>query len=351
MKASRLLISLILVAALTGVAYVAQLAEPAGARMVAAADMFLAGLTPEQRAKAALAFDDPERVNWHFTTQQDRAKKYTRKGLPLEEMTPEQKQAAIALLKAGTSSEGANKATTIMSLESILHELEKGGNMVRNPQWYFFTVFGKPSKTGRWGWRVEGHHLSLNFALDGGKVVSSTPAFFGANPATVMAGPRKGLRTLPEAEDLARELFRSLDADQKKVAFQKANFPEIKEAAVDSGVGEPKGLPAERMTAAQRSLLMKLLQAYADRMPADVAEAEMAQVRAAGAGKIFFAYAGGVEPGQPHTYRIQGPTFVVEFLNVQSDSARNPANHIHSVWRKIKGDFGLTARANGSGKG
>src|SRR5207248_10299893 len=122
------------------------------------------------------------------------------------------------LLKAGTSPAGYTQATTIMSLEGILHELEKNGANVRNPGWYFLTVFGTPSKTGRWGWRIEGHHLSLNFALDHGKITAATPAFFGANPAEVKAGDRKGLRTLPEVEDLARELIRSLTEEQRQVA-------------------------------------------------------------------------------------------------------------------------------------
>jgi hypothetical protein len=342
MKLSRLVLALVLVTCLGGVAYVAQQAEPAGAKMTSAAEKFLASLKPDQKAKALLSFDDKERLNWHFTPQQDQQGKATRKGLPLEEMTAEQKQAALDLLKAGTSADGNKKAVTIMSLESILHELEKNGRMVRNPEWYFFAIFGQPSKTGKWGWRVEGHHLALNFVVDAGKLVASTPAFFGANPATVKAGPRQGLRTLPEAEDLARELFKSLDDGQKKIAYQEKNFPEIKEASADSGVGEPKGLVAAKMTPKQRDLLHQLLQAYANRMPADVAESEMAEVNKGGQ-NIFFAYAGGVEPGKPYTYRIQGPTFVVEFLNVQQDSAGNPANHIHSVWRKVKGDFGVLA--------
>src|SRR5205807_1321196 len=153
----------------------------------------------------------------------------TRKGIPLEDMNAEQRKAALELVKAGTSAAGDRTALSIMSLESILRELEKGGRMVRNPQWYFFTVFGKPSRTGKWGWRVEGHHLALNFVIDRGAVLSATPNFFGANPATVKAGPKKGQRTLPAAEDLALELFRSLDAGQQKAAHQEKNFPEIKE--------------------------------------------------------------------------------------------------------------------------
>jgi hypothetical protein len=336
-----MLLTLIAVAALAGVAYVRQANEPAGSKMLNAAEKLLASLTAEQKAKITFDFNDKERFKWHFVPLQDAQKKPTRKGLPLEAMTAEQKGAAKELVAAGTSSDGYTKATTIMSLESILRELEKGGAMVRNPEWYFFTIFGAPSKTGRWGWRVDGHHLSLNFTVDGGKVIAATPAFFGANPATVMQGPRKGTRTLLAADDLAKELFKALDEDQKKIAYQEKEFPEVKGQTRAPEVGSPKGLPAAKMTEKQRGLLLRLLQAYASRMPDDVAEAEMADVHKVGLEQIYFAYNGGLEQGKPHTYRVQGPTFVIEFLNIQSDSARNPANHIHSVWRNTRGDFGI----------
>ncbi len=340
-KLSRILIALMLMAVLAGVAYVGQVNETSGVKMAVAAENFLRSLTAEQRTKATFGFDDKERLNWDFVPLQDAQKNPKRHGLRLEEMTQEQQESARALVKAGTSPDGYVKATTIMSLEAILHELEKGGQMVRNQDWYFFTIFGTPSKTGKWGWRVEGHHLSLNFVVDGGKVVASTPAFFGANPATMKQGPKKGLRTLAESEDLAKELVGALEDDQKQIVLQKNQFGEIQSHTTAPKAGEPKGLPGAKMTAKQRSLLHKLIQSYAERMPADVAEVEMSEVQKAGLDQVHFAYAGGVEPGKPNTYRIQGPTFMVEFLNVQNDSAKNPANHIHSVWRNIKGDFGL----------
>jgi hypothetical protein len=328
---------------LVGVAYVGQGKETAGAKMAAAAKKLQESLTPEQREKAVFAYDSMERTNWYFTPRQDAKKRTTRKGLPIEEMTEGQKEAALALLKAGTSEGGYTQATTIMSLESILNELETGGAMVRRPGWYFFTIFGDPTKNEPWGWRVEGHHLSLNFTLDGGKVVASTPAFFGANPATVKQGDRKGLRTLAEAEDLAKELFRSLDDDQRKTALLEKPFTdgEIGESKASIDTGEAKGLPASKMNEEQKAKLDGLLKSYANRMPPEVAQTELAQIKEAGLDKVHFAYTGGLEAGQPHTYRIQGPTFVVMFLNEQADSAKNPANHIHSAWRSIKGDFGL----------
>jgi hypothetical protein len=232
-----------------------------------------------------------------------------------------------------------------MSLEAILNDLEKGKGFTRSPDWYFFTVFGKPSKSDKWGWRVEGHHLSLNFVIDKGKVVAATPAFFGANPADVKAGDKKGLMTLKGAQTLAPELFAALDDDQKKVALQSKQFPEIKMKTKGPVVGDPVGLAAAKMTDKQKDLLTKLLHAYTDRMPPEVAAAELAKVKAAGIDKVYFAFAReDTKPGKPYTYRVQGPTFVIEFLNVQNDSAGNPANHIHSVWRNLKGDFGLEGR-------
>jgi len=345
MKLSRVLLALTLVVALTGVAYVEQAQQLSGVKMARAAKALLVTLSPDQKARISVPFEDRERLNWHFVPLEDKQKHSTRKGLPLEAMSNEQKEAALALLRAGTSGDGYSSATAIMSLETILKELEQGRGPVRNPGWYFFTVFSTPSNSSKWGWRVEGHHLSLNFVLAGGKVLSATPAFMGANPATVMAGDQKGKRTLAKAEDLAKALYRSLDEEQKRVAHQNKQFPEIEGASDTPHVGSARGIAVSQMSPSQRNLLMRLLQAYLDRMPADVAESELASLTRAGIENIHFAFAGGLETGEPHTYRLQGPTFVVEFLNVQADSAHNPANHIHSAWRTIHGDFGIEARA------
>jgi hypothetical protein len=342
-KYKQLFLATAVVAGLIAVACISQEASTgAGIDMTKAADKLVTSLDADQKKKALFKYDDAERFNWNFVPLQDNSKKSTRKGLPLEEMTAEQKDMARALIKAGTSAAGYEKATTIMSLEAILKDLEKSGAMVRNPQWYFFTVFGKPSTSDRWGWRVEGHHLSLNFVIDKGKLVASTPAFFGANPADVKEGSRKGLRVLKEAEVHAQELFAALDADQQKVARQDKQFPEIEQKGKTPEVRDPVGLPAAKMTDKQKEILMNLIRGYATRMPAEVASAELAKVKAAGIDKIYFAFARNDDkPGKPYTYRVQGPTFVIMFLDVQADSAKNPANHIHSVWRNLKGDFGL----------
>jgi hypothetical protein len=343
MKLLRLGLVAVAASALAGVALIANQAPPAGAGMADAANKFLASLTPELKKKAAFAFDDPNREKWYFTPQQEK-KVPTRKGVRLDELSAEQKAAGVTLLRSGLSTRGMEQATTIMSLESILAELEapKGGTIVRNPNWYFVSVFGEPSNTGKWGWRIEGHHLSVNLTLDKGEVVSATPVVFGANPAEVKDGPRKGLRTLPETEGPAKALITSFTEEQRKLALQPKQHPEIKEGQPTAGVGEPVGLPAAKMTDEQKATLTRLLEGYANRMPPDLAAVEMRRVTEAGLDKVHFAYwVGEDKPGKPHTYRVQGPTFVVEFLNVQADSAGNPANHIHSGWRRLPADFGL----------
>lgn len=341
MKLLRAFIVVAAVGVLGSVAYFAEEQAPLGARMADAAQNLLGSLSDEQRAKIGFQFDDKERFNYAFVPLQDKDKKATRKGLRLEEMTDGQKKAVLELLKTGTSEKGFEQAVTIMSLETILHDLEKNGAMVRNPGWYFVTIFGKPAKTGSWGWRIEGHHLSLNFTIVDGQVQSATPAFFGANPAELKTGERKGQRVLKEVEDLARDLFKSLDDDQKKVALQSKHFGEPTQHVAAEKVGEPVGVPGAKMSAEQKATLEKLLKAYTARMPASVAAAQWKTVADGGLDKVYFAYTGSLEDGKPHTYRVQGPSFIVQFLNVQGDSANNPANHIHSAWRELPSDFGV----------
>jgi hypothetical protein len=331
-------------AGVIGVALVGRSApDTTGGKMKAAADALLASLSPEQKKKASFGFDDPHRMKWYFTPQQDKEKKFTRKGVRLEEMTAEQKKAAMELLKSGLSTKGYEQATTIVGLEALLADYEGAkGAMVRNTGWYFVSVFGEPSNTGKWGWRFEGHHLSVNYTLDKGEVVVGAPMLFASNPAEVKGGAKKGLRTLPDIEDHARALIKSLNAEQDKAAKQPKAFPEIKEGQPKADVGAPVGITADKLTADQKSTLVKLLESYTNRMPEELAAGEMKRVKVTPDQKLYFAYSGSATPGEPYTYRVQGTEFVVEFLNVQADSAKNPANHIHSAWRRLPIDFGLS---------
>lgn len=328
------------VAVVISVALVAQSAKPSGAKMAEAANAFLGTLPPELRKKATFDYGDPHREAWYFTPQQDKQKNFTRKGVRMEEMNAEQKTAAIAILKSGLSTKGYEQATTIMSLEGILRDFEgTAGAMTRNPNWYFVSIFGEPTNTGKWGWRLEGHHMSINFTLEKGEVVSASPVLFGSNPAEVKSGAKKGLRTLPEIEDLAKELIQSLNDMQVKTAKQAKQLPEIKEGQADAAVGEMVGIPSKSLTPEQQATLWKLVEAYANRLPSDVAADELKRVKDAGVGNVYFAFAGDTAPGKGYTYRVHGPSFVVEFLNLQADGQKNPANHIHSSWRRLPKDF------------
>ena len=325
----RLILAIGLVAAL-GIAVVAQQRSTATA-MTTAATNFLAALNPEQRQQATFAFDSAERLRWHFVPQ------FERNGLQVKAMTEPQRKLAHELLKTGLSDRGYTTYTQIMQLENILKAQEKGGGPTRDPEGYRFSVFGTPSAKGTWGWRVEFHHISLHFDVVNGTAISSTPSFAGANPAEVKDGPQKGQRTLGLLEDTARALVTGLDATERKSAiFTDVALNDIvTENALDINPLSPTGLKASAMTAAQRDQLMKILDAYTGLMAPDIAADRLAKVKIAGVENIAFAWAGSIERGQKHYYRVQGPTFLIEFDNTQND-----ANHVHSVWRDFKGDFG-----------
>ena len=297
--------------------------------MTETANRFLAALSPEQRAKATIAFSDDERMDWHFIPKE-------RKGLTLGEMNPYQRHLASALLAAGLSQTGYIKAVTIMSLEDVLRALENDNGVRRNPENYHFTVFGTPSDSGTWGWRAEGHHLSQNYTLTKGQVVDG-PSFFGANPAEVRQGQRKGLRTLAGEDDLGFEVIRALDEPQQKIAIVDPKaYSDILTAASRRAAlqGQPSGLPAAKMNARQFDALRALVELYAYNLPDDLAGRRMDQIDKAGR-NVHFAWAGGVKPGDPHYYRVQTPSFLIEL-----DDTQDNANHIHSVWRDFGGDFG-----------
>ena len=311
--------------------------------MVKAANNLLVTLSPEQKAKIQYTFDHQERMNFHFTPGPWNG--VGRQGLPMKAMTPEQVKLAHALLATGVSQKGYIKATTIMSLEEVLRIVEAGGRggFVRDPENYFFAIFGQPSETGTWGFRVEGHHLTLNFTIANGKVLADTPAFMGANPAEVRTGPRTGLRVLYAEEDLGRALVTSLDAQQKAVAVLPGNAPgDIRTGEnlnIDNipnfDINKPTGIPASKLNAKQQETLTALIEEYAYRMPIELAEATMTEIRKPGLDKIFFTWVGGMNKGDLHYYRVHGTSFLIEFNNTQ-----NQGNHVHSVWRDLKNDFG-----------
>jgi hypothetical protein len=317
---------------------------PTPASMASAASAFLASLTPEQRQKAAFAFASDERTRWHFIPTET----FPRNGLTLKEMTEPQRTLAHNLLKAGLSQRGYLTATELMALEGMLGAMEAAqraargggaarGGILRDSERYFFSIFGTPSVRETWGWRLEGHHISLHFTIVNGTLVAGAPAFFGSNPAEVREGPMTGKRILAAEEDAARDLMQALDSTRRAQAIVATAAPNdmltMNNMKIDPLT--PVGIAASAMTPAQRTLLMKLIDVYAGYMADDIAAARLAKIKAAGEEKITFAWAGTLERGQRHYYRVQGPNFLIEYDNTQ-----NNANHIHSIWRDFAGDFG-----------
>ena len=320
--------------------------DSAGTEMTRSAQLFLATLDDDEKVQTLLDYETPKRVGWHFIPKNDR------KGLQIRDMNKAQREATHRLLKGALSRVGYDKSTTIMELESVLHELEKdkqGGN-IRDAERYYVTIFGEPTPHGRWGLSFEGHHLSLNFVVDRDRVVSSTPQFLGANPATVRTennlGIEVGTRVLRDEEQLGFDLVQSLSTKQLSVArIAETAFREIRNAGEPQPPTDaPVGLPASKMSSVQRKTLGALIDVYLASMPAEVARARMAKIEHAGRDAIYFAWAGPTVPGIGHYFRVQGPTFLIEFVNTQPDAAGNPANHIHAIWREMAGDFGIRIR-------
>lgn len=304
--------------------------------MAAAAKTFLAALNDDQRSKATFAFDSDERDNWHFVPRE-------RKGLTLKEMIPAQRALVFSLLNSGMSQRGFAQATTIISLEQVLQEMEgPSRRFPRDAELYHVSIFGTPDAKGTWGWRVEGHHLSVNFTVVDGKVAAGTPSFMGTNPAEIRKGPRAGLRVLAGEEDVARELVNSLNEKQKAIAVIDTKAPDDI-ATLDLRKVEPSkpaGITLGSLSSAQRDIAVRLIRTYVERLRGEVAASDFAKIQKAGLDKVSFAWAGSLEKGQRHYYRVQGPTFLLEYDNTQND-----ANHVHAVWRNYAGDFGRDALA------
>ena len=313
--------------------------------MAETAQRFLHSLSAGQKEQAVFGFDNPYRTEWHFFPDFVFPQTYghDREGVSYKQMSAEQERLADSLLGTGLSRQGFVKAMTVMSLEGILRVLEKDTAGRRDTKLYYFTVFGSPSPTGTWGWSVEGHHLSLNYTIKDGRLVSASPTFFGANPHEVREGDRKGLRTLEREEGLARKLVRLLTQDQQKQAIvADVAYKDILTVAETRAKleGQPEGLPASEMSEEQLDVLMDLIAEYAHNMPPEIAAGRMKAALATPPGKLYFAWAGSVEPGVGDYYRVQSPAFLIEYDNTQNEN-----NHSHSVWRDFEGDFGFDVLA------
>jgi uncharacterized protein DUF3500 len=297
------------------------------ASMAGAAARYLESLDPPQRERVRSRFDDEDRFVWFYWPSE-------RRGLPLADMDEPQRASARTLLATGLSPDGLATAEQIIALEVILGDLERETDTMffpRDPEQYFFSVFGEPGAPP-WGWRAEGHHLSVHFTIVSDAEVAVTPSFFGSNPADVPHGPHKGLRVLAPLEDIGRELVTSLDDRRRAVALIAGeappdiltrNLPRIDPLT-------PAGLIASEMTQAQRGMLRSLVHAHIGRAQEAFGDEVLSALNGA-----QFAWAGSIEKGKAHYYRIQAEGFVIEYDNFQND-----ANHIHAVWRDPTGDFG-----------
>ena len=337
--------------------------------MVGAANRLLDSLNRMQRMGTVFPMDAPERTNWHYFPETGFADEYgyVRNGITFKDMEPKQRHLAYGLLSAGLGRAGFVKAMNVMALEEIVRVIEDDRTGYRDTERFHFTVFGTPSLAGDWGWRVEGHHLSLHYAIRNGELVAASPTFFGANPHEVPQGLHKGLRALAREEDLARTLLNSLDPAKRKQAIFAKQAPydivtlAAKRAELD---GAPEGLAASKMTEAEYGQLLELIGEYASAMPPEISARRMKEVRETSREDLFFGWAGDIdrpaakpiEIGSKTTenrhlagnyYRIQSPTFLIEYANTQ-----NQSNHSHAVWRDFEGDFGydvLAAHFRGSG--
>jgi hypothetical protein len=334
LTALRMVVAAVITTSSLGAAIVAS--QRSAATMAKAATQLLDSLSAEQRGRAVQAFNSDDRLRWHFIPNET----FPRKGLMIKDMNEGQRRLAHDLLHTGLSARGYNKVTAIIELEDILRVMEAGGKFARNKEEYLFAIFGTPAATGNWGWRVEGHHVSLRFTIVDGAArghLASSPMFLGTNPAEVRDGDKKGLRILAEEEDAARALVMALPADLQKQAIVNVTAPND---IVTMNKNDITPLPDQGVTYAslgseQQRQVMRLIEVYTANMEADIAADRLAKIKAAGLDSIRFAWAGEIERGKKHYYMVQGPTFLIEFDNTQ-----NNGNHIHSVWRDFNGDYG-----------
>lgn len=302
--------------------------------MSATANKFLETLSARQKAKTQFSFDEHERYNWHYIPK-------NRKGISLSDLNEDQRKAAMNLLRTALSDNGYNKTIAIIQLEAVLKEAEgrPSNDDYRDPGKYYFSIFGNPAADSIWGWRLEGHHVSFNFSTKNNRLVSGTPGFLGANPAIVLSGPEKGKQILKDEAELGFTLLHSLDTKQMEKAIINAEAPGdiITGASRKAMISDPRGILYSELNDAQQKIFLQLLSIYIHRYTPSFAMDMMHEIEDAGLTNLRFAWAGAKQPGpgNPHYYRIQGPTIIIEFDNTQ-----NNANHVHTVVRNLKNDFG-----------
>ncbi len=301
-------------------------------QMTEACSNFLNSLNSDQKAKTVYSYSDGERIFWYYPP-------LNRHGLPLREMDAQQRQLAYAVMASGLTDKSYEQAKLIIEHEDVLGPLEVEQDKVtflRDTERYYFTIFGEPGGADPWGWRVEGHHVCLNYSIWNDKVIAVTPFFFGANPAEVRKGPKNGLRILGDREDLAFELMESLDAGQqsKAIIYDEAPLDILTYNSSKVSLPREEGLAASKMSGTQQEMLMALVTEYVSQVRSDVAQDRLDAFKTNGIDGIHLAWAGPVDKTKAHYYRLHGGDFLVDF-----DNRQDGANHIHSVYRDVENDF------------
>jgi hypothetical protein len=299
-----------------------------------AARAFLRSLSPAARARASFPFAGAERTRWHWTVPAS----VPRNGLPLRDMTAAQRRLALRLLRSSTSPAGYRKALDIIALQGVLQRMDTGIGDPFDPELYYVSVFGRPGSRA-WGWRLEGHHLSRHFTVVDG-TLTVEPFFLGAWPTRADSAFRsvgRGYRTMPREEDAAREIVRSLDGRLRaRAVFSAASLTDhVTQNAVRVRPLDPVGVLARDLPSGGQARVLEIVRTYLANHPRVLARDAFRRIQRAGLDRIRFGWAGSMRPGEPQYYRLQGPTFVLEF-----DNSRNDGTHIHSVWRDFQRDFG-----------
>ena len=313
-------------------------AHDPGEDMADAAARFVKSLDDEAKSAAVFDYDNDLRTKWNFLPDKFIPGDKKRFGLSLKNMTQQQRALAQGLLATGLSHRGYLQTMTIVSLETILFELEK--QPFRDSGLYYVSIFGEPAADGTWSWRFEGHHLSINVSIVKGKLFALTPSFFGANPGKVQQGPFEGLQVLRDEEELARSLVNSLSEEQRKIAIVATDAPADVITKWDRRVDRGKfknitGIRLDQLNTDQQPQLKMLIKNFTGKYRKELVDNIDARKQLFDAKEITFAWAGSTEPDQGHYYCIQTPLFLFEYDNTQSN-----ANHVHAVWRDVQGDFG-----------
>lgn len=341
----------------------------AGAAMREAVLELFDAVSPEVQAAMRFDFDDETRLDWAYYPKESVGSAFH--GVALGDVDPALQRRINRVVETGLSTHAYGRASVIRAFETVLDARERHREVpIRDSLNYHLAVFGEPAASGRWGWRFEGHHLSVGHTIVDDVVAASTPCFFGSNPAEVRRGDTPILRPCGEEEDAARELLGALDGEQRANAmicdeapidiitadtsfvpgralpgdprhpiarFQQEldDMPDDAKQRLTIERDRPRGVRYADLATDQRSTFDELIEVYVTRLPDDLASRERQRIDASERGRLHFAWAGSTRRRGPHYYRIQGPDLLIEY-----DCVQNDADHIHAVWRRPMSDFG-----------